>query len=126
MSPRTGKDQVFSIPLEEALEELEQAGVVGEEGYSTERVLQVGRAAGWVWPHGKSGAALDILHWTSPLPQSHLQELDLVSGGSVNLRSLASSMDQYLATPAADKSPVASVMRQIASKAYRNELQLLR
>jgi len=55
-----------------------------------------------------------------------LQELDLVSGGSVNLRSLASSMDQYLSTPAADKSPVATVMRQIAGKAYRNELQLLR
>lgn len=49
-----------------------------------------------------------------------------MSDGSVNLRSLAFSMDQYLSTPAADKSPVATVMRQIASKAYRNELQLLR
>lgn len=68
VSPRTGKDQVFSIPLEEVLEELEQAGVAGEEGYSTERVLQVGRPAGWVWPHGKSEAALDILHWYLTTP----------------------------------------------------------
>ena len=49
-----------------------------------------------------------------------------MSDGSVNLRNLAYSMDQFLATPVADKGPVSFVMRQIASKAYQNELQLLR
>lgn len=46
VSPRSSKEEAFSIPLEEVLEELEEAGVASEEGYSTERVLQVG---GWIW-----------------------------------------------------------------------------
>lgn len=54
VSPRSSKEEeAFSIPLEEVLEELEEAGVASEEGFSIQRVLQVG-GAGYRW------AGLDI------------------------------------------------------------------
>ena len=71
VSPHSHEEEVFTIPLEEVLEELEAAGVVGEEGYSTERVLQVGGAGfgGGCSTSGR-GSGLDQHAQVLPIPIS--------------------------------------------------------
>ena len=59
VSPRSSKEEDFAIPLEEVLEELEEAGVASEEGYSTERVLQVGGS-------GFGVGVATLREWTKP------------------------------------------------------------
>ena len=49
----------------------------------------------------------------------------MLTDGMVNLRTLLSTMDQYMSADAGE-TPAYTIMKQIALKAYKNEIHLLR
>jgi hypothetical protein len=95
LSPKNKDEASFLVPLGDVLEELDTAGILDMRGEG-----------------GKDF-------------QTILKEMNMLTDGMVNLRTLLSTMDQYMSADAGE-TPAYTIMKQIALKAYKNEIHLLR